>query len=428
MQKRNALISVSQKEGIVEFAKRLIKLDFNIIASGGTADLLKKNGIDVTGTAEIINKYAKEILTKNGIKITEEIEQALGGAILDHRVVTLSREIHGGILAREKHIAELSKLMIPWIHLVCVDFYPLERTIAKEGITPEEVVEQIDVGGPTMAHSTAKGSAEGRIVICDPTDREKVLVLLEQNPEHNLDTQTKNLLAAKADFVVSKYCFVASQYRGNDIYDAVFGTKITEGKGENGPQSPSIFYDNGSRDPLSLARFNQIEGIALGHINRTDVDRLLQTTTHAAAYFDLNFSKVPYFAFGVKHGNPCGGAFSQKKIEAIQKMLEGDLQAIFGGFVMVNFEVGKEEAEILLKHKMPEDAKRRKLDGVIASGFTSEAIEILKNKTGSFRLITNPALENLTKESLDQSPIRVGVRGGYLKQKNYTFIPSRSKF
>ncbi len=427
MQKRNALISVSQKDGIVEFAQRLAALDFNIIASGGTADLLNKNGVAVTPTAEVINKYAKNVLQKNGIEITPEIENALGGAILDHRVVTLSREIHGGILAREKHLEELSKLMIPWIDLVCVDFYPLEKTIAKDGITVEEVVDQIDVGGPTMAHSTAKGSQEGRIIICDPSDREKVLDLLEKNPEYDLDKVTKNLLAAKADFVVSKYCFTAAKYRGIDIYDALFGTKITEGKGENGPQSPSFFYDNGSNDPLSLARFSQIEGIALGHINRTDVDRLLQTLTHAVAYFDLNFGKVPYFSFGVKHGNPCGGAFSENKSEAIKKMLEGDLQAIFGGFVITNFEIGKEEAETLLKHKMPEDAKRRKLDGVVASNFTSEAIEILKNKNGTLRLITNPCLANLTKENLDHSPLRIGVRGGYLKQKNYTYIPDLNK-
>ncbi|MEI6478752.1 MAG: hypothetical protein WCO18_00520, partial [bacterium] len=411
MQKRNALISVSQKEGIVEFAKRLSLLNFNIIASGGTADLLKRNNIEVIPTAEIINKYAKNILKENGIQVTPEIEQALGGAILDHRVVTLSREIHGGILAKQKHIEELSKLMIPWIHLVCVDFYPLERTIEISGITNEEIVDQIDVGGPTMAHSAAKGSAEGRIIICDPEDREKVLNMLELDTEHDLDIQTKDILAAKADFIVSKYCFIASKFRGGDTYDAVFGTKITEGKGENGPQGPSIFYDNGDKDPLSLARFTQIEGIALGHINRTDCDRLLQTLTHAAAYFDQNFNNVPYFSFGVKHGNPCGGAFGDKKIEALQKMLEGDLQAIFGGFVIANFEIGKEEAETLLKHKIPADSKRRKLDGVIAPNFTDEAIEILKNKTGTLRLITNKALANLNKESLDRSPIRVGVRG-----------------
>ena len=101
---RTALLSVSDKTGIVAIAQRLVALGFNIIASGGTADILDKHGIAVTGTASVINRYAKKVLAEHKIEVTPALIEALGGAILDHRVVTLSREIHGGLLAQEKHV------------------------------------------------------------------------------------------------------------------------------------------------------------------------------------------------------------------------------------------------------------------------------------------------------------------------------------
>jgi len=418
IKKRNALISVSDKENIVSFAKRLAALDFNIIASGGTAKLLKESGVKVTSTADIINKYAKDLLKKNKIKLSAEIENALGGAILDHRVVTLSREIHGGILARKDHMEELEKLLIPWIDLVCVDFYPFEKTIAKPGITMAEAVEQDDVGGPTMAHSAAKGAQEGRIIICDPNDRERVLKLLEKSADHDLPEAKKNELAAKADFVVSKYCMAVSTYRSERNLMGIFGEKIAEFKGENGHQSPAHLYTSGTSDPLALDKFMVIEGMAPSYNNYCDLARMTQAITHIAAGFDKNKKKVPFIAIGVKHGNPCGTGIdaSETKAEtkALQKMMEGDSLAIFGGLIMLNFEVNEKTVEFL---------SGKMLDGIIAPSFSKEAIAKLRRKGDRCRFIVNKALSKLNLKSLDANPHFRYVRGGFLIQPNYTFVP-----
>lgn len=198
------------------------------------------------------------------------------------------------------------------------------------------------------------------------------------------------------------------------------GRKVYEGKGENGPQSPSALFDFETRDRLALSKFKQIFGNDMGHVNMTDISRLIRTIVQAAANFEKNFShSYPYLAFGVKHGNCCGGAFDQDKVRAIKKMLRGDPQAIFGGFVMVDFDIDGECAETLLRFDRTD--KRRKLDGIVAPGFNEEAVNILKNKSGSCRLFVNPALEKIGIESFDYSPIQVPVRGGMLVQSNYHF-------
>lgn len=414
MKKRNALISVSDKENIVSFAKRLKALDFNIIASGGTAKLLEENGVKVKGTASVINEYAREILKKNNIKITPEIEHSLGGAILDHRVVTLSREIHGGILARKDHLEELSKLMIPWIDLVCVDFYPFEKTIAKPGITMYEAIEQDDVGGPTMAHSTAKGALEGRIIICEPKDRERVLKLLEESPEHDLTDEEKNNLASKADFIVSKYCMRVSNYRSQDNLVGIFGEKVASCRyGENAHQTPAALYSTNSNDPLALDQFKVVEGMDPSYNNYCDIYRMTQAITHIAAAFLKNNMKVPLIAIGVKHGNPCGTAIGTSSSTVVKKMMGGDPLSIFGGLVMTNFPIDE---------KIATHFSGKMLDGIIAPSFTKGAIELLKRKGNKCRFVVNAELLKLKIESIDTAPYFRYVRGGFLKQPNYTFI------
>ena len=152
-----ALISVYNKDGIVEFVKELVTLGWSIIASGGTAKVLTESGISVRDTASLVG----------------------GGAILGHRVVTLSREIHAALLAQDtpEDWRELYNLGIPRIDLVCVDFYPLEEEINRPGATRESVIEKTDIGGPTMVSSAAKGQ---RIIICDPSHRQKVIDWLKE--------------------------------------------------------------------------------------------------------------------------------------------------------------------------------------------------------------------------------------------------------
>jgi len=403
MHQRTALLSVFHKDGIVEFAKELIELGFNILASGGTAKTLSDAGIEVKDTAELVGK-----------------------AILGHRVVTLSREIHSGLLARDiaEDRTELKKLNIPWIDLVCVDLYPLEEEVGRiyskqytVNQAREAVIEKTDIGGPTMLRSAAKG---GRITVCDPVDRKKVIDWLksgEPDKENFLE-----FLFAKTEKIIADYCLVSAHFHSGGTYDGFVGEQIAQCKyGENGWQTPAGLFKTSSEDLLGLSNFKLVAGQEPSYNNWCDVDRLLQTSSHIAAAFDINGGKVPCIAVGVKHGNPCGASASQDPKTAVEKMLEGDLRAIFGGVVMVNVPVDEALAEVLLTHKMHQ-GQRRLLDGIIAPRFTEGAIAALKRKGDKCRFLTNSALSSLSKASLDVSPRMRYVRGGFLRQPNYTFI------
>src|SRR3989344_5118134 len=175
---RIALISVYNKDGIVEFAKELTALGFSILSSGGTAKVLKDGGVETTDVATLVG----------------------GGAILGHRVVTLSREIHAGLLAKDnaEDRKELEALKIPFIDLVCCDFYPLEEEMKNPSATRESVIEKTDIGGPAMIRSGAKG---GRITVCDSADRKKAIEWLKAGePERE---EFLNSLAAKAEIIIS---------------------------------------------------------------------------------------------------------------------------------------------------------------------------------------------------------------------------------
>lgn len=185
MAKRTALISVYDKRGISDFAAKLLSLDWEILASGGTAKHLKDAGISVRDVAIFV-----------------------GEPILGHRVVTLSREIHAALLSRDtkEDNAELARIGIPRINLVCVDLYPLKETIEKGG-THEEVIEKTDIGGPTMLRSAAKG---GRIVISHPADRDKVIEWLENREKDGANF--RRWLAGKAELAVADYCGISAAY------------------------------------------------------------------------------------------------------------------------------------------------------------------------------------------------------------------------
>jgi phosphoribosylaminoimidazolecarboxamide formyltransferase/IMP cyclohydrolase len=421
---KTALISVYNKQGIVEFAKDLVDIGYKILASGGTAKVLAEAGIKVTDTAALV-----------------------GGAILGHRVVTLSREIHAGLLSRDNNEdnQELKKLNIPRIDLVCVDLYPLREEIVKwnqlalsrpsGALSPEEkekmaeaIIEKTDIGGPTMLRSAAKGR---RVVVCDPVDRLKVVEWLRNGEQEK--EKFINDLCAKAEFIVADYVLASARYHSGGKYDGFLGEQISECKyGENGWQVPAgVYADSNINDELSPKQFTTVAGISPSYNNSADVDRLLQTMTHIAAAFNANpsptlplggegGSAVPKIAVGVKHGNPCGAAISEDPAEAIKKMLEGDLRAIFGGLVMLNFEVDEILAEILLSHKI--ESGRRLLDGIIAASFTQAAIDMMKRKGDKCRFIVNNNLSKLNKNSLDTHSRFRYVRGGFLKQPNYNFI------
>ena len=186
--------------------------------------------------------------------------------------------------------------------------------------------------------------------------------------------------------------------------------------GENAAQAPAGLSAAETTDPLALGRFELLEGSAPSFNNLVDVDRQLQTITHMAAAFD---GRGLALAVGSKHGNACGAAAAATPAEAIQRMLEGDPRAIFGGCVMLGFAVGAEEAELLLHHASP---TRRLLDLITAASFSDEAVEVLARKHGKCRLLANPALGSLDRDSVDTAPRQRYVRGGMLEQPNYTFV------
>jgi phosphoribosylaminoimidazolecarboxamide formyltransferase/IMP cyclohydrolase len=393
-----ALISVYDKTGIVDFAKGLIKQHFTIYASGGTAKAIAEAGLAVTDVAQLVG----------------------GGAILGHRVVTLSREVHAGILADKDSpadLAELKQLGIPLIDLVCVDMYPLEEELAKPGVTAEDIIQKTDIGGPTMLRAAAKAR---RIVLSAADQRQPVLDWLKAGkPDEQAFLEE---LAARAEYEVTRYTMPLARYLGGTGVSAHIAKLQSKTKyGENPQQAEAGFYaDNRVHiDPLGLDQFKRVQGMEMSFINMTDVDRLLQTSTHIAAGFKRNFDEVPAIAVGVKHGNACGAAVDQDPVKAIQKMLEGDTRAIFGGVVMLNGPITVEVAQALMTHAMPKGQKRL-LDAVIGASVEPEALEILGRK--KLRVVVNPALSNLDESSLDTGRRFRPLRGGVLEQPNYDFV------
>lgn len=205
--------------------------------------------------------------------------------------------------------------------------------------------------------------------------------------------------------------------------DFISGEPSLECKyGENGYQTPAALYSSGTGDVLALDKFDVVQGTAPSYNNLCDLDRLLQTSTHIAAGFAVNRGEVPHIAVACKHGNACGGAAGDDAAKVVMAALEGDLRAVFGGLVLLNFQVDEEIAEVLMTHKM-DAGGRRLLDGIVAPGFSAGAMEMLERKGDKCRLLANPPLENMNRDSLDGARRFRYVRGGFLAQPNYTFVP-----
>lgn len=397
-----ALLSVYDKTGIVEFAQGLSDLGWKIYASGGTAKAVADAGIAVEDVSSLVG----------------------GSAILGHRVVTLSREISAGLLADKssaEDLAEMASLGLPLIDLVCVDMYPLEEAIEEDGSSLESVILKTDIGGPTMLRSAAKG---GRIVLSHASQRTPVLEWLKAGkPE---ETSFLQELGARAEYEVARYVLTSARYHGGESVTGSIGRLQSPTKyGENPYQAPAgIYADNRvAVDPLGIDQFDHVQGMERSFINITDIDRLLQTVTHIAGGFEVNFGSVPSIAVGVKHGNACGAGVADNSVEAVKKMLEGDTRAIFGGVVMINGPIDKPVAETLMKYGMDGD-RSRLLDGVIGSSVSDDALQLLsRNK---LRVIVNPALASLTASSLDSARRIRPLRGALLEQPNYDFVVNLS--
>lgn len=373
--KRRAIISVSNKKGIVTFAKQLAELGVEIISTGGTKRVLAEHGIPVTSISDVTNFPE----------------------ILDGRVKTLHPNIHGGLLAvrdDETHKQQLQEHGITPIDLVVVNLYPFQETIAKPSVTLMEAIEQIDIGGPTMLRAAAKNHAYVTAVV-DPADYDVVIEQLKQYDEVLLET--RRALAAKVFRHTAAYDAMIAQYLTNVIGETypetmtmTFVKKQSLRYGEN-PHQTAAFYEKPLSSPFSITKAKQLHGKELSYNNINDANAALQIVGE--------FTEPA--AVAVKHMNPCGVGVGKTIAEAFQKAYEADPTSIFGGIVALNREVDEQTAAKL---------NDIFLEIVIAPSFTEQALAMLTKKK-NIRLLTVDFQAERKRE-----PFIVSVRGGLLVQ------------
>ena len=338
-----ALISVSDKTGVVDFAKNLKALGWEVIATGGTMKLLRESGVEVLNISDVTGFPE----------------------ICDGRVKTLHPAVHGGLLARrdvEEHVEALRANGIEFIDLVCVNLYPFRQTIAKEGVTLAEAIENIDIGGPSMLRSAAKNFRDVTVV-CDPADY--AAILDEMRAEGNTSVETRLRLSAKAYTHTAEYDSMIATYMRAQAglpeklfldFDLVQSLRY----GEN-PHQQAKFYRSSDAGAYSLATAKQLNGKELSYNNIQDAN--------AALCIVREFDEP--FCVGLKHMNPCGAAVGTDVKDAWTKAYEADKVSIFGGIVAVNRELTREAAELM---------KPIFLEIIMAPSFSEGALEVLTTK------------------------------------------------
>jgi phosphoribosylaminoimidazolecarboxamide formyltransferase/IMP cyclohydrolase len=363
---RRALISVSDKAGLAEFARALVQ-EFNVelISTGGTARFLREAGLPVRDVAEVTGFPE----------------------MMDGRVKTLHPKIHGGLLAlrdHSDHVQSAKDHGIEFIDLVCINLYPFAQTIAKPGVTFEDAIENIDIGGPSMVRSAAKN--HGFVaVVTDVIQYEKVLGDLREHQgatcgRHRLKLARKAFeLTASYDRMIADYLTTkipakteSSQEKGLPEHIALQLHKKQELRyGENPHQKGALYVPGRKSSEASVVNAFQHHGKELSYINLLDAD--------AAMGVVKEFSDVPA-ACVVKHATPCGLAIGKSLAEAFAKAYAGDPVAAFGGIVALNRTVDEETARGMVEgHKF--------LEVVVAPGYSSEALELLGSRWKNVRLL-----------------------------------------
>ncbi len=368
-----ALISVSDKTGVVEFAKGLVALGWEILSTSGTMKLLKESGVPVTSVSDVTGFPE----------------------ICDGRVKTLHPKIHGALLARRdipEHMKELKDNDIETIDLVCVNLYPFRETIAKPDVTMEDAVEHIDIGGPSMLRSAAK-NWESVTVVCNPADYETVLSEIKAGGNTTRETRLK--LSAKAYTHTAEYDMAISTYMRAQagLPEKLFleyDLKQELRYGEN-PHQEAKFFASTVKEPFSLATAEQLNGKELSYNNIQDAN----ATLNIAREFDEPF------CVGVKHMNPCGSATGKTIAEAWKKAYEADKTSIFGGIVAANREIDLETAQML---------KPIFLEIVMAPSFAPDALELLCSKKNLRVLKVDMSKDNTIRKQY------VSMNGGMLVQ------------
>lgn len=388
--KKRALISVFDKGGIVEFAKRLIQKDYEIISTGGTAKALVDAGINVIGISEITG-YPE---------------------CLDGRVKTLHPKIHGGLLAirdNAEHMETLKNLDINTIDMVVVNLYPFKQTIQNQDVSLEEAIENIDIGGPSMLRAAAKNYKYVTVVI-DPTDYETVISEIELNGDTTGATRFR--LAAKVFTLTASYDSLIGNYLWEkagleqypDTITMTFEKQQDLRYGEN-PHQNAAYYRMLLTDKGSMVNAVQLHGKELSYNNINDLNGALQTLSE--------FNEPAVVA--VKHANPCGIGVGNSIYEAYTKAYKADEISIFGGIVALNRTVDQKTAE---------EINKIFVEIVIAPAYDKDALETLKGKK-NIRILQLAKLENIEKIQLEVKTISGGLLIQEEDNKDFTSENSR---
>jgi phosphoribosylaminoimidazolecarboxamide formyltransferase/IMP cyclohydrolase len=377
-----AIISVSDKTGVVEFARSLSKLGYEIFSTGGTKKAMTEGGVPVKSVSDITGFPE----------------------ILDGRVKTLHPMVHGGILARRDlsaHMKELAEKNIEKIDLVAVNLYPFVQTVSKEGVTLEEALENIDIGGPTMIRASAK-NFPGVIVVVDPADYPMIIEKLNKG---DLPLAERKRLAQKAFQHVAIYDTAIAQYLRQDMAGLPEEMTVAMKKryslryGEN-PHQKAAFYVElavGARQNTGITWAEQLHGKELSFNNILDAD----AAWSAAADFAAPTVSV------IKHTNPCGLASYEDIAEAYRRAFSGDDVAAYGGIVAANRPVTLAMAEAM---------RPVFYEIVIAPAYESKALELLKKKK-DLRILVVEMPPGYGQEECGYTDYR-RVKGGFLVQES----------
>ena len=344
-----ALISVSDKSGVVDLARGLKELGIEIFSTGGT----------------------KKSLEAAGVKIHSISELTGFPEILDGRVKTLHPAVHGGILARRdlpQHLSELTQNRIELIDMVVVNLYPFVETVTKAEVSLDEALENIDIGGPSMIRSAAK-NFPSVLVVVDPRDYDAILQKLRQG---NIDSEYRKRLAQKAFQHVALYDTAIAQYFNEEAFPEEMTIALKKARslryGENPHQQAAFYIEQNVRQRQDgLASLEQLGGPEISFNNLLDLDAALNLLTDFSA---------PTIAI-IKHNNSCGLASHNDLAEAYRRALAGDPIAAFGGVVASNRIIDLATAQ---------EINKTHYDAIVAPGYQKKALELLRRKE-SLRLI-----------------------------------------
>lgn len=344
-----ALVSVSDKTGIVEFCQQLVRQGIEIISTGGTANLLRNNNIEVTDVSDYTG-----------------FPEIMGG-----RVKTLHPKIHGALLGRINQDSELmTKHGITPIDLVVVNLYPFQQTISEPDVTIDDAIENIDIGGPTMIRAAAKNHQRVS-VLCDINDYAHILQELSNN-EGKISDETRFTLARKAFAHTAQYDTTIANYLGDvntneqqqvfpPTYTAQYIKKQDLRYGEN-PHQDAAFYQDKTSVNSGIANAKQLQGKPLSYNNIADADAALECVR--------NFSE-PCCVI-VKHANPCGVAIADDLTTAYQRAFKTDSTSAFGGIIAFNQTLDPQTAEAMIQQQF--------VEVIIAPAIDQAAIETLQQK------------------------------------------------